>query len=76
MILKEPNDTRGRRAETVRGQIVLELAFKRRTGLVDHAALVANEIQQALVQAGYPRTTIALMNRLNGHVSSPLWKTG
>jgi hypothetical protein len=43
LILKLPNDTRGRRAETVRGQIVRELAFKRCTGLLDKAALVANE---------------------------------
>ena len=47
--LKVPNGTRGRPVVTLRGHIVREHLFKRITGLVDYAALVANEIQQALV---------------------------
>src|SRR5262245_4041248 len=70
LILKVPNDTRGRPAVTLRVHIVLEHLFKRITGFSDDAALVANKIQQALVQGGYLVTTFVLMNRLNGHVSS------
>jgi hypothetical protein len=68
LILKVPNDRRGRPAETFRDPLGFKLACKRFTGLVDYAALVANEIQQAFVQGGYLGTTIVLVNLLNGHV--------
>jgi len=47
--LKDSDDTRGRRPKAVWNPIMLELRFKRCTHSIGHVALVADEIQQALV---------------------------